>query len=409
MKKLLNSNLTLFLDQAIISSSNFLTTVLMARFLSLDDFGLFSLLWLALMFIFNIHLSLIVAPFLNFGSKLRDNLAGFVSTFFFFELILVLFIIPPIIGVLFSWGFNEKVSFSVMLIFLFFVAVYLLLDLTRRFFVLKTAYLKLVAFDFIVYIGQVIIPIIIKYFGLLNILSFFIGLLIFDLLVLLIWLLKIPLTLPEFKDLRLMFLKTWNFSKWLLGASILQWVSNNAFSLFTAFLLGSWVIGVIRVMQNIMGVLHVFYLALENILPRYFYKVYIVAGFEGLSRLVFRYSVYALGPFLILFLMTKYFSEDIVYFFYGSKYEPFSYLLCYFVILYFLIFVSTLFRHLYRVLEETRIIFYSYLVSVIVAVLTVYPLIKTFGITGIVLGLISLQFAMLGVYLGRIILSLRGT
>ncbi len=56
-------------DQALISGVNFLTGIMLARFLGLEDFGRFTLAWMAVQFVNAILFALVSAPMLNIGPK----------------------------------------------------------------------------------------------------------------------------------------------------------------------------------------------------------------------------------------------------------------------------------------------------------------------------------------------------
>ena len=57
------------LDQALVSGSNFLSTIIIARILGLHDFGIFATLWIILLFINSLHVSTIVFPMMSLVPK----------------------------------------------------------------------------------------------------------------------------------------------------------------------------------------------------------------------------------------------------------------------------------------------------------------------------------------------------
>jgi O-antigen/teichoic acid export membrane protein len=56
-------------DQAIVSGTNFLTGVLVARYLGVEEFGRFTLLWMAVLFVNSIQDALISSPMMSIGPK----------------------------------------------------------------------------------------------------------------------------------------------------------------------------------------------------------------------------------------------------------------------------------------------------------------------------------------------------
>src|SRR3546814_7993993 len=56
-------------DQVMVSGSNFLMTVFLARYLGLEEFGRFALAWMAVLFAAGIHYALVAAPMMSIGPK----------------------------------------------------------------------------------------------------------------------------------------------------------------------------------------------------------------------------------------------------------------------------------------------------------------------------------------------------
>ena len=56
-------------DQAVISGVNFLTGILLARYLGLEGFGQFTLAWMAVLFVNALQHATIIAPMMSIGPK----------------------------------------------------------------------------------------------------------------------------------------------------------------------------------------------------------------------------------------------------------------------------------------------------------------------------------------------------
>lgn len=65
INKLRNKKTLVFLDQIIVSGSNFLLGILLARNLGIEEYGQFALLWLIVLFFSSLQLSFIVSPMLT--------------------------------------------------------------------------------------------------------------------------------------------------------------------------------------------------------------------------------------------------------------------------------------------------------------------------------------------------------
>ena len=82
-----------FIDQIIVSLSNFLITILILRILGVQSFGYFSFLWIFLLLINSLQLSYIISPMLSNGPKINNNeIELFYGSVFFQQLNFTLFL-----------------------------------------------------------------------------------------------------------------------------------------------------------------------------------------------------------------------------------------------------------------------------------------------------------------------------
>jgi O-antigen/teichoic acid export membrane protein len=93
------------------------------------------------------------------------------------------------------------------------------------------------------------------------------------------------------------------------------------------------------------------------------------------------------------------FSKQIILAFYGSEFVDYRFMLIGFCILYVIIFLGYPLRYAIRTLENTKLIFISFIASSAFSILTAYPIIKAFGLTGVIIGLMLTQLITLGIYL----------
>ena len=60
-------------DQGVVSGVNFITGLLIARFLGIEAFGVFTLVWMAVLFVNSIQIAMISAPMMTIGPKQSDE------------------------------------------------------------------------------------------------------------------------------------------------------------------------------------------------------------------------------------------------------------------------------------------------------------------------------------------------
>ena len=56
-------------DQAMVSGVNFLTGIVLARYLGIEEFGRFTLAWMAVLLVNSLQSGLIVQPMMSIGPK----------------------------------------------------------------------------------------------------------------------------------------------------------------------------------------------------------------------------------------------------------------------------------------------------------------------------------------------------
>lgn len=93
-KSIIGSNKYLiFLDQIIVSGSNFLISIIILRFLGTENFGIFSFCFLFLNLILGLQISYIISPMLTNASKQNNSEINLFYGSVFIQQILFTFLI----------------------------------------------------------------------------------------------------------------------------------------------------------------------------------------------------------------------------------------------------------------------------------------------------------------------------
>ena len=71
--KLKSNKPLVFLDQAIVSGSNFILGILLARNLGIEGYGYYSLIWLVVLFFSSMQLASLISPMMSLGPKKKYN------------------------------------------------------------------------------------------------------------------------------------------------------------------------------------------------------------------------------------------------------------------------------------------------------------------------------------------------
>lgn len=387
-------NIYILIDQIILSGSNFALGILLARYLGVEVYGEFALLWLIVLFFSSLQLAYIISPMLTLGSKkslsiLDSYLSTMVSLQFLFTafLMFVLYIFFEV-----ALFFDEKWNIGDLKYYLIFTTIlFLFQDFIRRYFIIKERYFQLVFIDTIAYLGQISMIVYFIYTDSLELKNVFVAISLSFGISLILGYSQIKIVSTKTLHKKLLFLKNWQFSKWLVYSAILQWGSGNFFIIAAGAILGSWAVGVIKIMQNTMGVFHVLFIALENILPISFSKIYKKDGYNSLIKYFQLQLKYGFYIFSLLSIFIYIFSSDIIGFIYGIEYVKYSYLLLGFTLIYMFIYITMLQRYLLRTLELTKVIFISYIITSLFAFSSSYYLIELLKINGVLIGMFIIQ------------------
>lgn len=397
------------IDQALVSGSNFITNVILARALGLRDFGVFVLAWTAVLFVNSLQSAFIVWPMMSVGPKQEPA-----ERPLYYGSVLVqeiAFALVCSVGVFTAvhlsstyfpkWdvhGLGVPLGLTTL--------AYTLQDFVRRY-LFSTRRSKLaLATDAVSYLTQ--LPILIwmasrAHFSsqaalwviaITSLAGFVVGCYWFE-----------PVKL-QFQALREVSVRHWKISRWLAPSAIMQWSSSNLFQMAAPIYYGAAAAGILRAAQNIVAVAHVWFLGLDNVVPaeaaRRMHSKGTDAAFQYIKQIILRW-----GSITLLFVITVAACPELWLKIYGSKYAGYGHILQLYALLYFLVFFAGPLRAGMQALEYTAPAFWSYLAMTGFSVLLVGPLAKHLGLIGVMLGMIAVNILSQGVVGIALVLRVR--
>lgn len=379
-------------DQALVSATNFLLGLVLLRWLGLDGYGTFVLAWMGAQVASSLQQALLVAPLLNRWPTMEGEEANrllhaldlqaialaILSACAGGILAIVLGISPLSLALvnltylLHDWlrkrAFANQQnlqalqldSLSSMLLFSGITALYFteLLTLSYTCFAIAFAY------------G---LPVLVLFHKLMHRMSY-------------------KTVLNEAYKLR-------NFTGWLAGTAVLQWFSGNYFLVAAAALLGPAPVGALRMAQQLVGLLHVLFLAIENQVPVAAALRYRNGGQQDLLNYLGKVALYgglASGLFLTLLHL---FSSQIIRFTFGPELVPYAHLLQGMTWVYGLVFLALPLRIALRTLSKTAVLFRAYIFTCALSLVLATATIERFGAIGVIYGFLAMQLVMLFTYL----------
>lgn len=403
IKKIINSVLAKkdkwvpLMDQGIVSGGNFFIGILLVRKLGLEAYGEFALIWLIVLFCSSIHQGWIISPMYTFGPQFKnEEKKKYFDCVFSHQLLFAIgsALLSWVFLYLSKWFFPEWEIASVGILVPLTVFSFLMYDYLRKTNYASEKASKAFLLDIVVYGTQIL--------GLLITSIFFSLDLNYCLLIISIsYSTSFIFSLKQFFNLSLnttqfvfIMKKHWKFSKWLVGTSLLQWVSGNFFIIASASLLSPATVGAIRILQNIIGIMNVLFIAVENYIPIRAINIFKANGLSALG--VFIRKIIWQGSIATLLIggTMALFGKEIMGILYKGEHTDYAYLLYGFAVLYVFVFVGINFRFIFRTIEYTQPIFIAYIFGATFSLLFAKPIIQYYGIMGVVIGLISNQIIM---------------
>ncbi|MEM6803929.1 MAG: hypothetical protein AAF696_21165, partial [Bacteroidota bacterium] len=325
-----STKITLF-DQAIVSGSNFFLAILLTRLSGLDAYGYFALGWLLLLFISSLQQAFIMAPMMSLAPKkkgvIRESYltqSQIVQVLFTASLFLLMLGFVFISGHLDSdWDLRSLFPELPLA-----TCAYLMQDYYRRYFFIESKAVYALIIDILAYPGMLLAILILYFVDALSIeaayslitASFGLAAAVGAILA------KIPLSFGKraFSSLVEEHLR---FSSWLLGTALLQFFSSNYFLLAAAALMGTTALGALRIAQNLLGLTHVLFQAMENVVPVKAAQAFAEQGFQAMSKYLTAISLKSGLVICGILLGLALFSQSLLSLVYGQEYAEYAFLL----------------------------------------------------------------------------------
>lgn len=381
------------LDQVVFSGSSFLTTLMLARGLVLEEFGNYAALLILAYLVLSVNTALIATPFQVLLARTEDK-KGYTSSLLFMQLgFLVVLGLTGLGAVLLFPGILRDTGLPIGPL-LFFVLAFLFQDFLRRLFLAAGQPRMAFYLDAISGGTQILWLWIASYFGSLNLQE---ALRIMTLT----YLPALALGLFALRPMRVTRAQVRQYlrihieqGKWFLATSVLQWASQNWLLVAAGLYLGKGVLGAFRLGQTLFGVLNAILQVFEN------HAVPVASGLFHQSGEAFTHYLRQLnrksmiGASLLLGGIAL-FAKPIYTLTGGPSFSSYAYILQGMSLLYFFIFLSNPVRIAIRVMMMNRAFFMAYLFSFVFSLLVSKWLIQVGEANGIIAGLILNQIIML--------------
>jgi O-antigen/teichoic acid export membrane protein len=381
-------------DQAVISATNFLTNVMLLRFMGIREFGVFALAWMSVLFVNSLQSALIVAPMMSIGPKQEEkDRPCYFGAVVFQELVLVSACFAVVLAAVnISGGFFPHADLQRLALPLAVSAfAYQMQDFIRRYFFATRQSRLALADDALSYLPQLPILFLLHRAGYLNsavALWVMAGTSIFGMAAGWFWVESLDF---NWKWIKSVSLRHWKLSRWLGASALLQWTSGNLFLIAAPVYYGAAAAGILKASQNLMGATHIWFQGLDNVVPAESARRLRHHGVHSMLAYI-RSILLKWGGLTLLFAIIMAAAPGFwLRLMYGPEMVQYGYILRLYALLYVTIFVGGPLRAGLQALEFTVPIFWSYLAMTAFAFALAVPMAKQLGLSGSLLGLLGSQ------------------
>jgi O-antigen/teichoic acid export membrane protein len=400
LRQLLGREAWALTDQAVVSGTNFLTVVMLTRFMGLPEFGVFGLAWMSVLFVNSLQTALIISPMMSIGPKQEEKERPcYFGAVVFQELVLVslcfvlVFVALKLSGNFFPHASLQQLALLRRLALPLAVSAfaYQMQDFLRRYFFATRQSPRALADDALSYLTQLPLLFLLHRAGHLTSVTALWVMAGTSLLGLVPgWLWMEPIEFNR-EWIRAISRRHWKLSRWLTGASLLQWTSGNLFVLAAPIYYGPAAFAVLRDSQNMMGVTHVWFQGLDNVVPVETARRLRKGGVA--SMLAYTRSILLKwGGLTLLFAIVMAAAPGFwLHLIYSPEMAQYGYILRLYALLYVIVFVGGPLRAGLQALEFTVPIFWSYLAMTALAFIFAVPMAKWLGLGGSLFGLLGAQ------------------
>lgn len=396
----IGNNVWAIADQVLISGTNFVTMILLARGLnSAAAFGAFVLVHSILLFSNSIQSALVTQPHNVLGvSRHGADYVRYTSTSAVNQLAIVLGF-SGLVSI--AWGFSIFLGWEVAPLLLAMVpAVFAwqFQEFMRRVLYTECRTSMAFAIDAIAYGGQTVAIALFWWRGGLTGSLALYSIAGASTIAAVVGLWQLRRSLDWVFDFNIT-KENWHFGKWLAGGYIVgNWCSSQLLIFLAAALLGTWAAGVLRAIHTIFGPMRILAQALSTSLP-----IRLATTLEHRGPLAFRrdvaYTFLVMTPLLGIYcLFVGLLSGHILTSVFGNKYAGNEYVLMLYAASAFVSYLCIVFAATLRATRRTKQIFMCELYATCIVVPLGAVLIPWLGIYGVVLGMMATDVLLLSLF-----------
>jgi O-antigen/teichoic acid export membrane protein len=391
------------IDQVIVSGSNFFTGLILGRFVSPTEYGVFVLAWTTLMIALSLQNALVCMPMSVIGAqKSETESATYWGSLLIVQVVLGIgicliilvgsVILKNISTLSISYqSFLPLISTTILSCFFF-----LGQEFFRRLLIIKLVLKDTLINDVVTHSIRVGGLLILLYAGTLNTVHSLLVISVSFVIGTAFGFYKLFNSIQiSYARIRHDLLESWQFGKWVMAEMLPYTLSVQGYIYLTALFIGVQSTAALGASQNILNATNILILSFSNIMMPLAAKRFNTGGNKALTKLMTKVGILLAVPIVGFYLFTILFAEEILVFVYNQNYGGYGMLLIicsiYFIISYF----NRILQIMLYAKKKPDIGFFAKMLSFVVMVVLAYPLIKYYGVYGAAVGTVISQIIIL--------------
>lgn len=379
-------------DQGLVSASNFITGILVAKAVVPAEFGQYTLLFAVIMALAGVHNALIYAP-MRVNKPARDVTDYFrvqVSLQWLLSGILVLVSAPVML--------MANVPATSVAIFALCLILIQTQETGRVIYQVRYDAARLLLLDGVVHGVRLTLLILLSQIGSLNAAgALAVIALASTIAVLVVWRDRL-VTKPRLTAIRRVVADNWQYGRWILLEGVVSTFSVQIYLFLVALVLGSAAAGTYGALVNLANVVNVVTVGVMGMAIPRARAILKNSGAKAWRGWLLRLGMLLLAASTLALSIMTWFSDEILATLYTPYYAQYSYLMPILAVSYALMAVNTVMSAACYTSGRQQLGFYAKLVSLLVVVVGGYPLLRYSGLQGAMIGMLLTQMIWMVVY-----------
>lgn len=384
-------------DQGMVSLSNFLTTVIAARTLAPDQFGMFSLFYATLLILSGVQNALITGPTRVLGvQKAGGGTTDYFQTQIYLQLILGIAItLISVTSLIASASAKSGVGISFSLC-VFFVQ---LQELARAILATKLSLVSLLLLDLLTHSLRILLVMVLAATQELTTSSLFLAIGIPCAITASIFLRFHRMEGVQLNVLLMCALENWMFGRWILIETFAYTISSQLYFYITALMVSIESVGALNAVLSVLNLVNVLLSGVMGFAIPVARQRLLNVSFNAWKSWLKRVGIALTMCVLVLWIAITVLARPLISFTFSDFYAEYAYLIQIIGFSYVFRAVNTVLIAAYRTAGLPQVGSSAQLASAALSLLIAYPLIKTFGVGGAALGFVVTQIAWTLVYI----------